>query len=161
MIDDRQQTSRGIGLIILAMLTFATMDALSRYLVATYSIGQLLWVRYLVYPLFALWFCRGSLREGIQTRRPWLQCVRGVILLVEAMFFIGSLRYLPLAETHSIAASTPLFVTVLAAICLREQVKPDRWFAVLAGLVGTLIIIRPGFSAMSAAAVWPLSAAVF
>ena len=143
------------------MMVFATMDGVSRFLVATYSIGQILWVRYMVFALFALWFCRRNVRQKIRSRRPWLQLLRGVVLLVEASLFVVSFRYLPLAKTHAITASTPLIVTALAPIFLREHVGLARWFAVLVGFCGTLIIIRPGFGTMSLVVVWPLLAAVF
>lgn len=161
--EDRHNTLRGIGLLILAMLVFAVMDGFTRYLVAThaYSMSQILWVRYMVFPLCALWLCQGDVRQRVRSRRPWLQILRGVVLLVEAFFFVISLRYIPLAETHAIVASTPLIVTALAPICLREHVGFERWIAVLVGFVGTLIIIRPGFGIISWVVVWPIMGAVF
>ena len=161
MTEDPHDTFRGIGLTVLAMFVFATMDGISRFLVESYSIGQLLWVRYMVFSLFALGFCRGDVRQHIRSRRPWLQVLRGVVLLVEAFFFVASFRYLPLAETHAITASTPLMVTALAPMFLSERVGPERWLAVLVGFAGTLIIIRPGFTGLSWVVVWPLLAAVF
>ena len=152
---------RGISLTILAMLVFATMDGLSRFLVATYSVGQMLWVRYMVFLLFALWFCRSDLRQNIRSQRPWVQVLRGAVLLVEAFLFIVSFRYLPLADTHAITASAPLIVTAMAPMCLGEHVGLRRWIAVLMGFAGTLIIIRPGFGTMNWVVVWPLLAAVF
>lgn len=161
MIDDRRDPLRGIGLLVSAMLVFAIMDGLSRYLVATHSIAQILWIRYMVFVLFALWLCRGRVRRTLQSQRPWLQVVRGAVLLVEAFFFIASFRYMSLAETHSIAASTPLLVTALAPIFLAEHVGIRRFLAVLAGFAGTLIIIRPGFGPLGSDVVWPIMAAVF
>ena len=160
MTDNRHNSYLGIGLVILATLAFAMMDGIGRFLVATYPIGQLLWIRYLVFSLFALWLCRSDLRQRIRTQRPWMQILRGAILLVEAFLFVASFRYLPLAETHAIASSTPLIVIVLAPIFLKEHVSLEQWLAVLIGFVGTLIIIRPGFAASSWVVVLPLLAAV-
>jgi len=163
MNEDQHSAFRGISLLILAMLVFAVMDGLTRFLVAghSYSMVQILWVRYMVFPLCALWLCRGDVRGKIRSRRPWLQVLRGAVLLVEAFLFVVSFRYLPLAETHAIAAATPLIVTALAPICLREHVGLPRWFAVLVGFAGTLIIIRPGFGIISWVVVWPILGAVF
>ena len=159
--ENRHNTLRGIGLIILAMLVFAVMDGLTRFLVKHYSMGQILWVRYMVFPLFALCLCGGKVRQTIRSRRPWLQVLRGAVLLIESFFFVISFRYFPLAETHSIAASAPLMVTALAPLCLREHVGFQRCFAVLVGFAGTLIIIRPGFGTISWVVVWPIMAAMF
>jgi len=154
-------TFRGIGLIILAMLAFATMDGISRFLVRTYSIGQMLWVRYMVFLIFALWLCRkNGMQKTIRSSRPWLQVLRAVVLLVEGALFLASFMYFPLAETHAIAASTPLIVTALAPTLLKEHVGLHRWIAVLVGFAGTLIIVRPVFATTPWTVIWPLLAAL-
>ena len=89
MNEDQHNPFRGISLLVLAMLVFAVMDGLTRFLVAghSYSMVQILWVRYMVFPLCALWLCRGDVRGKIRSQRPWLQVLRGAVLLVEA--FLG------------------------------------------------------------------------
>ena len=56
-----------------------------------------------------------------------------------------ALTLLPLAEATSLSFTAPLFATVGAAIFLAEDVRLQRWLAVVLGFVGTLIILRPGF----------------
>lgn len=144
---------RGILLMIGSMLVFATMDGVSKHLVQTYSIAQIFMVRYLVFIVFALWICRRiGVRRALVSKRPGLQIARTVLLIVEGMLFVLAFRYLGLAETHAIVSTTPLLVTVLAALFLAEKIGFHRWLAVVAGLAGALIIIRPGVIEFS----WPI-----
>ena len=135
----------------LAMAGFASMDAMSKFLVHDYSIVQILWLRYLVFTGFALAVAgpKVTLRSG----RPWMQAGRGALALVENGVFVLAFAYLPLAETHAIAATSPLLVIVLSAVFLHEKADAARWLAVLAGFVGVLTIIRPGFETLR----WPMA----
>src|SRR5713101_7455331 len=69
---------------VLAMLGFAGMDAMSKWLVADYAISQMMWIRYGVFCLFA-WLVvrRTGLRASFRTRRPWLQATRSVLAVIE------------------------------------------------------------------------------
>jgi drug/metabolite transporter (DMT)-like permease len=145
--------SLGALLMMLAMLGFAGMDALSKWLVKGYPIGQMLWIRTGVFCLFA-WLVvrRRGFRQSFHSRRPLLQAARALIALVESGIFVLSFAYLPLADTHAIAATSPLIVIALGAIFLREKVDAARWLAVAAGFLAVLLIVRPGFRALD----WPL-----
>ncbi len=96
------------------MLAFASMDAISKWLVADYPIGQLMWIRYGIFCLFA-WFVvrRQGLATAARTRRPWLQAVRALVAVIESAVFVLAFRYLPLADTHALAATSPLIVIAL------------------------------------------------
>ena len=135
----------------LAMAGFASMDAVSKFLVRDYPIIQTLWVRYVIFTLFAaiVAWPRVSLRSA----RPWLQAGRGVLALAENGVFVLAFFYLPLAETHAIAATSPLLVIALSVPLLGEKAGPHRWRAVMAGFAGVLLIIRPGFHVLT----WPLA----
>ncbi|MGF1475394.1 MAG: DMT family transporter [Geminicoccaceae bacterium] len=151
---------RGIAWMVLAMALLASMDAASKILVQTYSVFQLLWIRHLVL-LGLLLTIRGPRLVGtlFESRRPVLQTVRVTALLVEMAMFMWAVRYLPLADTHALLAVSPLVVTALAWPILGEPVGLRRWFAVLVGFVGVLIIIRPGFGVFQLAALIPLAGA--
>ena len=147
------RNSLGALLMCLSMLGFALMDTLSKIMVQSYPIAQTLWIRYVIYTLFALAIARlKGLRRMAVSRRPWLQASRSLIALVENGVFVLAFAYLPLADAHSIAATSPLIVIVLAVPLLREPVRIHRWLAVLAGFVGVLVIVRPGFTSFH----WPL-----
>ena len=100
----RNRTSLGALLTVLAMLCFAGMDAMSKWLVADYPVGQMMWIRYGFFCLFA-WFVvrRQGLRAAARTRRPWLQAARSLLAVVESAIFVLAFRYLPLADAHALA----------------------------------------------------------
>jgi drug/metabolite transporter (DMT)-like permease len=143
----------GALLTMLAMLCFAVMDAISKSLVTEYAVGQLMWVRYALLCLFA-WFVvrRRGLRAVIRSRRPGLQIFRSLVAVIEGAMFVLAFRYLPLADTHAVAATSPLIVIALGVLFLGERAGLARWLAVAAGFVGVLLIVRPGFRTLD----WPL-----
>lgn len=131
----RPNTALGALLTMLAMLCFAVMDAISKFLVADYAVGQMMWIRYIIVFLFA-WFVvrRQGLGGALRTRRPGLQIARSLIAIVEGGMFVLAFRYLPLADTHAVAATSPLIVIALGVLFLGERAGPARWLAVAAGL---------------------------
>ncbi|MGE0419883.1 MAG: DMT family transporter [Acetobacteraceae bacterium] len=151
-----QSASRaGMGAILacLAMFGFAAMDAMSKFMVQSYPIIQTLWVRYVIYAGFALLIARPlGIRRVAVSKRPWLQAGRALLALVENAVFVLAFAYLPLAETHAVAATSPLMVIALSAPILGERIGLHRWLAVLAGFVGVMLIVRPGFQTLT----WPL-----
>jgi drug/metabolite transporter (DMT)-like permease len=148
-----QRTSLGALCTMLAMLGFAGMDAISKWLVADYPIGQMMWIRYAVFCVFA-WLVvrRRGLRAALRSQRPVLQATRALVALVESCIFVLAFSYLPLADTHAVAAISPLIVIAFGALFLKEHVGPARWLAVVAGFAGVLLIVRPGFRTLD----WPL-----
>jgi len=147
----------GALLTMLAMFGFASMDAMSKFLVRDYPIAQTLWIRYFVFVLFALAVARMA-RKGARvtgafhSTRPGLQFGRSLLGLVENAVFVLAFLYLPLADTHAVAATSPLIVIALAAPLLGERVGLKRWLAVGGGFAGVLLIVRPGFQQLE----WPL-----
>lgn len=153
----RNNTSRGAIFTMLAMLGFASMDTITKWMVADYPIGQMMWTRYAVFCVFAWLVVRKrGLRSAWRTTRPWLQGGRAVLAVVESAVFVLAFRYLPLADTHAVAATSPLIVIALGALFLGERAGPARWVAVAAGFVGVLLIVRPGFRELDWALLLPL-----
>lgn len=151
----------GALLTMLAMLCFAGMDAISKFLVADYAVGQMMWIRYILVFFFA-WFIvrRQGLSNALRTKRPGLQIVRSLVAVVEGGMFVLAFRYLPLADTHAIAATSPLIVIALGAAFLGERAGPARWLAVVAGFIGVMMIIRPGLRVLEWPVLLPLVGAV-
>jgi drug/metabolite transporter (DMT)-like permease len=155
------RTSLGALFTVLAMLAFAGMDAMSKWLVADYAIGQMMWIRYGVFCLFA-WFVvrRQGLLAAARSRRPWLQGMRALLAVIESVVFVLAVSYLPLADTHALAATAPLMVIALGALMLGERADATRWLAVSLGFVGMLLIVRPGLRAFEWPVLLPLVGAV-
>ena len=157
---DRADTLRGIGLVLLAMLTFACMDGIVKHLTSDYSVVQILWVRYVILLMVSVLIARPrGLRQVLKTPRLGMQVGRSLVLLAEMGAFVVAWRYLTLADTHAIAAVAPLIVTLLAVCLLGERVGLHKMLAVAAGFAGVLVIIRPGQGVFNAAALIPLIAA--
>src|SRR3981189_2712495 len=149
--DERSARLAGIGLMLLSIFMFSFGDALGKFMVATYSVGQLLWLRAcaaLLVLLPMIWRHRAAF---MQLERPWLQLLRVTLSSLEVAAFFLATVYPPLADgvTHYLAC--PIFVTALSAIVLREHVGWRRWSAVLIGFCGVLIALRPSSQTVS----WP------
>ncbi len=142
------------------MAGFAVMDGFGKHLTGSYPVHQILWIRYAVFSGFVLAIAyRQGISRTIVTPNLRLQIVRSLLLVVESTTFITSFKFLPLADTHAIAASAPLMVTALAALLLHETVGPRRWGATLIGFVGVLVIIRPGLTVFQPISLLPVFAA--
>ena len=145
----------GLGplLTMFAMLCFAGMDTISKWLVADYPVTEMMWVRSALFLLFA-WFVvrKQGLRQALASKRPALQVARSLIAVVEGGVFVLAFRYLPLADTHAVAAASPLIVIVLGTVWLEERASLARVVAVIGGFAGVLLIVRPGFRVLD----WPL-----
>ena len=152
---------KGIILMLVAAALFACMDTISKFLVGIYAIPQILFIRFIVFTLFALVLVAPKgLRNAMSSKQPKLQILRSIIIVVEHSVFILAFSHLPLADTHAIAGIAPILVTLLAVFFLGERVGKRRWLAVVAGFSGLLIILRPGISAFDPAAIIPIIGAV-
>jgi drug/metabolite transporter (DMT)-like permease len=149
--DERSARLAGIGLMLLSIFMFSFGDALGKFMVATYSVGQLLWLRAcaaLMVLLPMIWRHRA---EFTRLERPWLQLLRVALSTLEVAAFFLAAVYLPLADVVTYYLACPIFVTALSAIVLRERVGWRRWSAVLIGFCGVLIALRPSSQTVS----WP------
>lgn len=155
------RTGLGIGLCVLAMVSFALGDAVAKAVVTEHGVGQFLAVRFVIFAAFAVSFAqaRGGLVRAVASHRPWLQITRALVLTLDVLMFMFLLRYLGLAELHALYATAPLMATALAVPILGEAVGWRRWSAVVVGFLGALIIIRPGMGVFGWPAVFALIAA--
>ena len=135
---------RGMLSMLLAVATFALMDAALKTLTPHYPPMQVAALRGLSsLPLVTLWvLIDGGPRQLLQVR--WsLHLLRGLLSIIMLSAFAYALRSLPLAETYSLFFVAPLIITSLAALVLREHVDWRGWTAIFAGFCGTLIVLRP------------------
>ena len=152
---------RGILLMIAAVGMFVIMDAAAKYLARWYPVPLIVWARYAanLALLLAFFASRGELRY-LRTSRPGLQFARGLLLALATLLFFTSLSVLPLADANAIGFVMPLFVAALAVPMLGERLEMARLLAILAGLVGALIIVRPGSDLFTPYALLPLGMAL-
>lgn len=154
------QVTRGIALMILAVLCFATMDALAKGLVARYPAPQVVWVRYAGQLLIVLVLLNRNAPRALRTDYPWQHMARSVFQFGATALFFLSLTRIGLAEATALADVSPLLITLGAALFLGERLGPRRVAGVLAALIGALIIIRPGAGVFSLWALLPIGAAL-
>ena len=146
-----QANLAGIGLMLLGIFVFALNDALGKWLVATYSVGQLLLIRSaaaLVLLLPLIWRDRATFAAA---PRPWLQALRGVLATLEVACFYWALTDLPLADVMTFYLAGPIYVTAMSPFLLGEQVGWRRWTAVIIGFFGVMLALNPTGNAFSAA----------
>ncbi|UUQ66267.1 DMT family transporter [Pseudomonas fuscovaginae UPB0736] len=158
-----EQPMRGIALICLAVLLFASHDAMSKYLSGFYPIVMVVWARYVVHTLLMLvvFVPRSGFSAVVRTKRPGLQLLRALCLIGTSLLFTTGLRYIPLAEATSVNFLAPLLVTALSVPLLGERVSRSQWAAVITGFIGVLIVIRPGGALFTPAILLPLCSALF
>ena len=152
----------GIGLMVLATFVFAAQDAITKSLTSSLPVGQIVFVRFAAFLAFALAFAaRGpGIRVALRSAVPRVQVLRCLLMCSEIALFAWALRYLGIAEIHALFACFPLVVAALSVPVLGERVGPLRWTAVGVGLVGTLVILRPGTDVFDPYALAPLGCAV-
>ena len=148
-----------IGLLLAGMCCFAASDALAKHLTTRMSVPEMVWFRYVflvatILPL--VWREPALLRSG----QPVYQVGRCLGTLGSALLFIAALGQMPLAEATAIAFASPVFVTVLSALLLKEHVDRLRWLIVGVGFIGVMIVMQPGSAAFKPAAVLAVASAM-
>jgi drug/metabolite transporter (DMT)-like permease len=152
---------KGIALVLASTVFLGTSDVTAKYLSATLPSIEIAWIRFLVFAVIMTpAMMPASPLYALQTNRLGLHLVRGAALLGSSLFFISGLRFLPIAEASATGFVAPLFVTALSIIFLGEKVGLRRWIATAVGLIGVLIILRPGTGAFHPAAFFPLVSAL-
>lgn len=156
-----RRTLRGIGLMMAAVLLFSSMDTLAKFLLKSYPMSALMWARYMVHVVVMVaWLGPTMGFRLIHTLHPWMQILRGLLLIGSTTFFYFALRYLPLAEAAAITFVGPILTALLSGPMLGDKVTRRQWAAVIIGFTGVLIIMRPGGGVLSLPAVFPLATAI-
>lgn len=149
---------RGALFMVVAMAGFTANDAITKLLVESMNIGQVMMVRGLFATVLVvlLAWSRGALRRPAQALHPMV-ALRSGFELGATVTFLLALAHMPLANISAVLQALPLAVTMGAALFLGEKVGWRRWMAIAAGFVGVTVIVRPGFEGFNA---WSLLALV-
>jgi len=158
----RNQTLLGIGLLLGSVFVFTTNDVLSKWLTASFAIGQLLLFRSLgAFVVLGPALYRGALAGRFRRiDRPWLHVLRMLCATGEVAGFYVALTFMPLADVIIFWMSAPIFVAVMASFALRESVPAARWAAILLGFAGVVIALFEEFHATALGAGAALAGAV-
>jgi drug/metabolite transporter (DMT)-like permease len=145
-VPKQDNVGRGMVLALAATFVFSTQDATSKLLVQSVSPFQMTMMRFWAFAALALVLAwrKGPIRETLKSGHPWLQVLRGILLITDIWMFVLALRTLQLPELQAITLVYPLLVTLFAMPLLGEKVGIFRISAVVVGFLGALVIVRPG-----------------
>ena len=152
--------TKSIILILTTIFLFSMMDAIAKILVKTYSSDQIIWARYMSQTVVSVIVLSPIIHKVLVTKYFKLQLLRSTFLFLATFFFFTSLKYLQLAQISAIFQVAPIFVTLLSAIVLKEFINIRRWGGVIIGMLGALLIIRPGSEVFSINIIMPAIAAL-
>lgn len=159
----QSNTRLGIWLMIATTFVFAMQDGISRHLAGEYNVLMVVMIRYWFFAAFVIAVATrkvGSIRAAAATTQPFLQSFRAVLLVAEICVMVMGFVLLGLVESHAIFAAYPLMIAALSGPVLGETIGWRRWIAIFVGFIGVMIILRPGASVFSPAALFPLASAV-
>ena len=141
---------KGFLLGLFAYATFSMGDATIKSLGSQISVFEIGFFSILFSGIF-IFFSKPReerWREFWRMSRPFAVHGRAISGLFAGIFGIYAFTTIPLAEAYALIFLSPLFVTVLSAVVLKESIGPWRWAAVLAGIVGVILVVRPGFKTL-------------
>ena len=159
-----QRPLQAISFLVAAIGLIAVVDAICKAYTDEMHAVQLVWGYFVAIVLVVgCYFTLTGPRPPalLATSRFRLQLLRPAFLVASITTLYIGLTYLPFAEATAIGFSAPLFITALSGPILKERVGIHRWSAVVVGLLGVLIIVRPGGGLWHWASVMPLVGAFF
>lgn len=140
----RPATFAGIGLMLLGILMFALNDVMGKWLVATYTVGQVLALRSIAaLAVLAPIVAKRGLSSVTALEKPGLQVARVAFATAEVAIFYWVVVYMPLADAMTYWLAAPIWVVIIAATLLGEKVDVKRWLAVALGFAGVVIVLNP------------------
>ena len=152
---------RAIGLVLASMVFWSTQDVFVKFVAEDVSLWQLQLIRSMavIGLLVLLLTALGNLPDLLPRRWRW-PMVRGLLHSISYLGFYASLPYISLAKAASAFFSSPIMITVLAALFLGEGIGPRRIAAVFVGFAGVLLIVQPGLEGWQPATLLPLGSAL-
>lgn len=147
----------GIALFLGSGACFALLDATAKHVMVTVPVLMALAVRFVLQAIFSSTLLMTAKQHApLRTNRLGLQLLRSVLLLGSSAAALSSLKYMPLAEFSAIIMLTPLMVSVIAVVVMKEKLDGAGWLLLVLSFAGTLLILRPGGSASGWGALFAL-----
>ena len=137
--------AKGALLALLAFAIYSTHDVVVKALGGTYAPFQIVFYSVLLsFPLATIMLMRDQTPGNLRPKHPWWLALRTGAAVVTGVSVFYAFSVLPMTQVYAIIFATPLLITVLAIPILGETVRLRRWMAVLVGLAGVLVVLRPG-----------------
>ena len=146
---------------VVAVMCFSLNDMLIKFLSGDYALHQIVLIRSMIGMaiLLAVFIPFSGTFSVLKTERLGFHLMRGMCVVFANLTFFLGLAVLPLAEATAIFFISPLLITLFSIIFLKEQVGLHRWSALVVGMIGILVILRPGTEAFKVVALLPIAAA--
>lgn len=145
---------------MVTIFLFTVMDAIAKGLAKDLHTIQVVWARYSAQTLVATILLAPRLHHVLKTNHLGLQLIRSGFLFAATMCFFFGIVLVGLADASAIMALNPMLITLGAALILGESLGLRRAVGVSIGLIGALVIIRPGSDVFTPAALLPAMAAL-
>ena len=156
-----RRNARAALIMLLGMAFISTNDAILKHVSETVGTGQILMIRGVFISVLLLTYIRA---RGQQLAPPGMlggwNGIRSACEMLATTGFVTALSLVPLAIAATLIWTSPLILTVLAALIMKDQVGPWRWMAVVFGFVGVLLVTQPGTDSWHWAMLLPLGAAL-
>lgn len=144
----------GPAIMLIGMLMFALNDAMGKWLVASYSVGQVILIRSVAaLVILAPFLWRAGLQPIVKAEKPLLQAARVFFSTLEVFAFYYAVMYLPLADVMTYWLAAPIYVAAASPFLLGEKVGWRRWTAIGIGFVGVIIALNPSSAMFTAPAI--------
>jgi S-adenosylmethionine uptake transporter len=148
----------GILLMLAGDFMFALNDAMGKWLVASFSVGQVVAIRSVgAFLVLGPMMARQGAGKLFNIERPLLQVLRVVATTADTGCFYAAVVYLPLADVMSFYMAGPIYVAALSHFLLGEKVGWRRWAAILIGFAGVLVMLKPSSAAFSLSSIYALA----
>ncbi|MFZ9038804.1 MAG: DMT family transporter [Gammaproteobacteria bacterium] len=148
--------------VVIAMSMITTNDAIVKHITQVFNVGQIMFLRgAIICLIFAL--VMKYRRQPVfsrQTLHRW-NLLRALFELCATLAFLTGLSMLPIAVASTLGFASPIFLALLAALLLGENVGPDRWLVILVGFGGVMLITNPFAESASWAVIFPVICAFF
>ena len=153
----------GITLMVITTFMFSSMDGVSRYLAEKNNVFTLVTMRYWFIAFVMMVTClfiKNRISDILNTKQPYIQFSRGVILSLNNCLVVYTFTLLGLVQTHAIIACYPLIVAGLSVPFLRERFGWRRWMAIFTGFIGVIIILRPNTNVITEGSIFAIVGAI-
>ena len=153
----------GITLMVITTFMFSSMDGVSRYLAEKNNVFTLVTMRYWFIAfvmMITFVFIKNRVSDILNTKQPYIQFSRGVILSLNNCLVVYTFTLLGLVETHAIIACYPLIVAGLSVPFLGERFGWRRWMAIFTGFIGVIIILRPNTNVITEGSIFAIVGAI-
>ena len=152
---------KAVLLNISAWMLLPFMDGIAKYLTAEMHFIQVVWGRYLFMALISLFVTYFFFNKNLKwPKNIKIQLIRSLFLFLSTILFFYAISVISLAEALTLSFVSPMIVTLLSAIILKEKVGIRRWSAVIIGFTGVLFVVRPGFNEINLAIITALGCGI-